>query len=334
MIAGLARLSAAFGLALAGLVAGAALAQSTAQQAPRPFAVRPGFENAKQSEFQRVVSPNWISYRYAWRQPDGKPERIEFALERASVERLRDAFQGYDPARQRDFAYLAAQQAASRAAPGVTLQIERKGAELAVRAKGADETAMRREMERVQAAWKQGAADYLVQNGFAQRPGNVVEVDLLRFVGEYVSVMRPLAQAFAQKTRGLDDRASVEMVLSFFQSIPYQDFEPPRGKGYRTPVGLIEVNAGDCDTKTVAFAATLRALRPEMGIALIMLDRHVLAAAELAAAQGEATLRLGRKMHLFMEPVGPALLPIGKIGEASHREIGAKRFRALAVPTS
>lgn len=304
-----------------------------AQEAPRPFAVRPGFENAKQAEFQRSVGDRRVVYRYAWRQPDGTPERIDFAFDRATVEGLRDAFQGYDPVRQKDHAYRAALDAASRTPPGIALRLQRSGDDIEIQAEGTDETLMRREMARVQATWKRAAEDYVTESGLIHRPGNVVEVDLLRFATEYVDVMRPLALAFARRTQGLDDRTAVEILLGFFQSIPYQDIEPPRGRGFRTPVGLIEANGGDCDTKAVAFAATLRAMRPTMGIAFVMLEHHVLAAVELPEAAGEYLLRLDRRAHLFVEPVGPGLLPIGHVGEDSYREIAAKRFRVLSLPT-
>jgi hypothetical protein len=326
----------ALGFALAALLAGAACADAQAQAArpdgPRPFAVRPGFENARQSEFLRTPTASHVHYRYAWTQPDGTPETIAFAFERATVERLRDAFEGFDPARLGDAAYGAAVEAAKRARADVRLSLRRSARGIEVEAEGTNETAMRGELARVQDAWTRAKTEALAKAGMIERAPNVVEVDLLRQVGDYVSVMRPLAEAFAARTRGLDDRHVVELLLGFFQSIPYQDIEPPRGRGFRTPIGLIEANGGDCDTKSVAFAATLRALRPGLGLALVAIEHHVLAAAELPPAGGEYWLRLSGRTFLFMEPVGPGLLPIGRVGQETRKEVAAGRYRVLVVP--
>jgi hypothetical protein len=80
---------------------------------------------------------------------------------------------------------------------------------------------------------------------------------------------------------------------------------------------MLAENRGDCDTKSVAFAALAHLLFPKVPSALVLVPEHALLALGLAPEPGDRVVRLQGRDWVLTEPVGPDTPPVGQIGEDS-----------------
>lgn len=104
------------------------------------------------------------------------------------------------------------------------------------------------------------------------------------------------------------DRRLLEVVLAFLQEIPYE--VPPNSAGRTRTLGLYvptEVlvgNHGDCDSKSVTFAALWR--RIDVPLILVRVPGHMLLGVAVRPGPGERFVRLGNRYFVLCEVAGPA----------------------------
>lgn len=174
--------------------------------------------------------------------------------------------------------------------------------------------------------------DYLKQRGYifidpTVNPRTIVP-DYKRIAHESVLPLKPLANAIhtlAEDTNSPELRAKIRYLLAFFQTIPYdqlQDRRTSNGAGFAYPATLLANNRGDCDTKSVAFAAAFHALFPDIEVVLIALPGHALLGLGIPAQTKEKTLNQAGKKYVLVEPTGPGLLNIGEPGKATQQQMG------------
>jgi len=115
---------------------------------------------------------------------------------------------------------------------------------------------------------------------------------------------------------GYNERQYIGLYLAFFQEIRYE--LPPdlqngkKTQGLYVPTEVLVNGHGDCDSKTLAFCAMMRAF----GVPLLVVDlpHHVLAAVETRPGPGQAFVRLGNRYFVLCEVAGPAKLYPGVEG--------------------
>ncbi len=149
----------------------------------------------------------------------------------------------------------------------------------------------------------------------------------------FTPLMLPVSLALARP--GDDPQKFLGRALVFFQAIPYSTLgtgnDAEGDLTYLTPLAVIDLNRGDCDSKSVALAATLKARYPPMGVILLLLPNHALMGVSLPAAPGQATYdHLGRR-YVLMEPAGPARSAVGCISEDSAKALKKRELRQLLV---
>lgn len=154
--------------------------------------------------------------------------------------------------------------------------------------------------------------------------------DYARIARESVEPLAPVAAALADSTRGRSRREVFDRLLLFLQTIPYDPLEDrATDAGFSLPLVVLADNRGDCDSKSVAFAAIAHRLYPELPIALVLVPGHALVALGFPAEAGDRTLRHGGRTWVLAEPVGPGAYPLGRIAEESER--GLKRVEAFVA---
>ena len=143
--------------------------------------------------------------------------------------------------------------------------------------------------------------------------------DYARIGEQALPGLAPVAQALGIQLQGLPLRAAVTQALAFIQTIPYDPLEDrANDAGFLPPLAMLADNRGDCDTKSVAFAALVHLLFPKVPSALILVPRHALLALGLDPAPGDRLIRYQGRDWVLAEPVGPSTPPVGQIGEESR----------------
>jgi hypothetical protein len=147
----------------------------------------------------------------------------------------------------------------------------------------------------------------------------LISIDYARITEAYISKMTNVAKAFQAKNNPnmYDTRSVVNDIIEFYQSIPYDTLLEDRGAGFSTPLRLLHENKGDCDTKLVAIAATLKALYPNMQIIAIVLPKHVLIGMKIPYTREDLKMMHKGEPYVLAETAGPGLLPLGEIAEES-----------------
>jgi hypothetical protein len=130
--------------------------------------------------------------------------------------------------------------------------------------------------------------------------------------------LAPLAQALGDQVRGLPTRAALTRVLAFVQTIPFDPLKDRhKDPGLLPPLVMLAENRGDCDTKSLAFAALAHLLFPEVPSALILVPDHAVLALGLPTEPGDRVVNFQDRDWVLSEPVGPATPPVGEIGPDS-----------------
>lgn len=231
---------------------------------------------------------------------------------RVSVDGIRSQRQQRDVQAALDAAMRRVSSSQERRAAEAQARMRQRQAALSQDLRGAIEAAERRV-----AVFR---AQYLSERAYAElSPGTLIP-DYARVARESVPVVAPLVAAFRAALGGVDARAALDPLLAFFQTIPYDRLESRAsgGAGFAYPVALFARNRGDCDTKSVAFASVFSQLYPGVPVVMVMLRDHALIGLGLPARAGERTVVADGQTYLLVEPVGPALLPAGAVGDQSR----------------
>ncbi len=186
--------------------------------------------------------------------------------------------------------------------------------------------AMKQAMKGAKAAAEKGADQWLAANGFMRADKTTIMVDYTRIVSEYTEEVTPVAIALGGGEVQADNAASVRKylnrALSFVQSIPYER-RGAGGKdaGYRRPLSLLARNKGDCDGKASLSLALVRAVLPDLPVAVVLIPNHAFVAVGIAAEPGELHFKREGQVFVVAEPVGPAVVGLGKASGKSKSRV-------------
>jgi hypothetical protein len=174
-------------------------------------------------------------------------------------------------------------------------------------------------------------AAYYEERRYRLHDDRSLRPDYARIARESVEPLAPVAAALAAATRGRSRREVIDRLLLFLQTIPYDPLEDrATDAGFALPLAVLAGNRGDCDSKSVTFAALLHRLYPDLPIALILVPGHALVALGLSPEGGDRrTIRYAGRTWVLGEPVGPGAYPLGRIAEESAS--GLDRVEALVA---
>jgi hypothetical protein len=164
---------------------------------------------------------------------------------------------------------------------------------------------------------------------------DLLRVDYRRVARQAARRLSPLAEAIGQRA-GADARDRLAYALAFLQTIPYDRLtgrDAADGTGFATPVEMLHLNRGDCDSKATALAALMRRLAPEVRTALILLPGHAVLAADIPSRPGDRVLKLRGERFVLMEPAGPAVVPVGQIAPDSRDALDRGEIQSVVWMT-
>ncbi len=172
------------------------------------------------------------------------------------------------------------------------------------------------------------ASHYLIRD---DRLG-FVRLNYAAIAGEYAERLDVLSNIFLRASS--DRREQLAFALRFFQSIPYDELltrDREGIAGFVSPYALIDLNKGDCDTKTTAMAAVLGAMWPDVTTVMVLIPEHAFLGLAIPPREGDAAITVGGTTYVLVEPVGPGLFPIGHISPRSSQAIDSDAVESLVL---
>ncbi|NHE58976.1 hypothetical protein [Cyclobacterium plantarum] len=168
----------------------------------------------------------------------------------------------------------------------------------------------------------------VMQQGMFRRFDNYLKADYDAIVGYYAPVFgKPIAELIRAQLRAMDkdNRLNrIEMAMKFVQDIPYgvpKDRKAGLHRGgIHTPPEVLISGYGDCDSKTLLFAAILSYLIDPEDILFFLQDNHVLAfvAVDGHNPGGTFLIENGRRYYMA-ETVGPGRRRLGESARGDQR---------------
>jgi hypothetical protein len=198
-----------------------------------------------------------------------------------------------------------------------------------------DKATFDREISTMQALRKKAMDTYIEANLYTKVSDTSIMPDHKRIAHMYIPRMRYAAEALVRASPSRDPRDVINTVLSFLQTIPYdilEDRTTSNGAGYVTPINLLTNNRGDCDSKAVAMAAILRNLYPRLRIVMVYIPGHAFIGLNMPPQADDVALQIGNVRFVLAEPVGPSLMPVGKIAPDSYADLKKHQFSYQEVP--
>ena len=182
---------------------------------------------------------------------------------------------------------------------------------------GVDEE-IRAKLEAIQDRMQTFELDYLGERLYQLDDSGGILPNYAHLAKDALPGLAPLAKTLGAQVRGLPLRDALTRVLGFIQTIPYDPLEDrAKDPGLLPPLVMLAENRGDCDTKSVAFAALAHLLYPKVSSALILVPGHALLALRLDTKPGDRVVQFQGRDWVLVEPVGPDTPPVGQIGEDS-----------------
>ncbi len=169
-------------------------------------------------------------------------------------------------------------------------------------------------------------ATYYSGHGLVLVHGHDILPDYGRAALHFVPGLQPLANALAALVPHGSDRDTVGLALAFIQNIPYDHaVATGYGSAFQVPPVLLVQNKGVCDSKSVAMASLVATLLPRVPMVIVIVrgfPGHAFLGVGLPVQPGERILHRDGRDYVLMEPVGPALMPIGRVSEAASVGLG------------
>lgn len=290
---------------------------------------------ADQNRWQTARVGNMTQFTYQYDDFSGRARQLSFMLNTRQLNAGSSQFQTFDQDTMENYTmeylqYYAAQM------PGVSVSVDKIGDAISFHVLGPNEQAVQQTLAVMKARNDEAQDQYLQSKYFIKdTTGKYIMPDHIRIALDYVAPMRPVAKAVSGAAAEKGPRGFLNETLNFLQSIPFdtlQDRTTSNGSGFATPYGLLGMNKGDCDTKSVAMIAMARALYPNMPIAMIYTTNHAFVGFGVPAASGDRILTIDRKVLVLAEPAGPGLFRLGRVGHESNADLDRNYFSYVMVP--
>lgn len=287
-------------------------------------------------EMQQERDGELLRYHYSWQDPKRKQQQLVFAVPADGEQGVR--YRSYRP----EMASAEVRQALLKTAASfegielVTLGAPSEG-RFQLRG-GSDE-----ERQAAQAALDKVSGDIRQKflSGHQQAEIHLpngehgVIPDHLYYINASLPAFATMAGELRQRFKGPDPRPLIEYLLPWVQSLPYvamaNRFANPTLE-FRPPLAVLQQHGGDCDSKAALMATILRAVHPDLPLAMVYLPEHAMLAVQLPHASGERYVNLQGRRMLLVDVVGPAMLPIGTVGERSGTLLSAGSYALREVP--
>lgn len=287
---------------------------------------------ARKSGLERVVDAQW-------KDPKGE-HRLRFAFAENDIVQAAREFQLFDNKEAETRAFWVMQSAAAQYNSEARLvQVIPQAGGVTISTHGFEKDDVDRIVSDLEKVRDKAYADYIYSKFYMSIDKDHLMPDHKRIALRYAKAMAPLAQAvrLGMKGEGLGHgpRETINYVLHFYQSIPYDmllDRYTSNGAGFETPYTVIIGNKGDCESKSVALAATLRALYPTLRLTLVYVPEHTFLGIGVPMADGDFVMERQGVRYVLADPTGPAFLELGQVSDKALANLKRGDFSYQEIP--
>lgn len=215
------------------------------------------------------------------------------------------------------------------------IKVKRVRSGFELEAEGSSEILVKQAMRELKKVSQSAMDEYVETNYYKYMNEVSIRPDHARIAHKYVQLMRPVAEAIAEKVNSKNPRDVVNYALSFMQSIPYDVLKSryfSNGAGFQVPYGLLMGNKGDCDTKSVALAAILRNFYPRLRMIMVYVPGHAFVGMAFPKASGDKAISFGGTSFILAEPVGPNQSPLGIVSPRSLEKLSERNYTYEEIP--
>lgn len=271
---------------------------------------------AEQGAFAVDKSVDEWRFEVAWTDASGRDRQVDYSMPAALIEsdlavplrfQVRDA----------NAAIVQAINDYGNATKGVQIKAVQRGKKVAISGRARSRKAMKKAKSDLKVVQRRAERRYLKANGFTKLKGRIIP-NHAQYAQRYAERVEPLAVALGSAE--LKRRAFAKRALSFVQSIPYEQGRNGRDKGFRLPLSVLARNKGDCDSKATLYLALMKAAHPSLDSVFVYIKGHAFVGLGLRPAAKDVTFEAAGRTWVLVEPVGPALSPIGQGARRSERK--------------
>jgi hypothetical protein len=288
---------------------------------------------SQQLSFNKSKRNKEMYFNYTWSDHQEKTSDISFSLPFSQLNKQNH--KKFIPNLAQQYVYVEMHKAAKKIDPKeARVHIQRRGQDIHIHVTSRSNQLLDK-WQRSMNQGQQKALDQYLQdnyyNHFRSYLGQkAIKPDHLRYISENTVALLPVAQAMYETLpTNSKTRAFIHLVLSWVQSIPYNELKnrlTSNGAGYLPPLSVIANNQGDCDSKTVLMASLVRSLFPDVKMTMVFLPNHALLGIALPFRKNGQTLNIDGMDYLLMEPTGPSKIPLGEISNRSAQYIAGNMY--------
>ena len=292
--------------------------------------------HASQSSFTKKAYDSDIAFDYKWLNHQKEIKKLNFRIPYTAIKSSSNDFTPYTNRAANNYVYETVKR--YKATPGVTLKITKnKSGGISVKANGPNKQVLENELKNISQIKEKAQSDYMKENNYTYLKNDTIIPDHVRIANAHGSKIMPLTRAISRDIQLSNKRDTINYVLSFFQSIPYDKLisrDTSSGSGFSTPMNLIANNRGDCDSKSTAIVSALTNLYPQLEMLMIYVPDHAFIGIAMQPQANDISLTIKGKSYVLAEPVGPALLPVGSISPSSLSAIKKKDYIYKEIQTT
>ncbi len=161
--------------------------------------------------------------------------------------------------------------------------------------------------------------EFLALRRYRRLPDGRLAPDHVRIASEAVEDVRPLAMSLGPTRRS--DREYAEVALGFVQTLPYERGSFGRDRGFQAPLAVLARNRGDCDSKATLYLSLLLGAKPDLGVAMVLMEGHAVVAVDLAPGPEDASIEIEGRRWSLAEAVGPGEMVVGRVSRATRQRM-------------
>jgi len=287
---------------------------------------------------QLAFSKDGLSYHYQWLQKSDKQKHLlSFSLTKKSFKLSK--FLNYLPKNAQRYVERKLKRHTKTYDPkSVQFKFTRSNGHLSMEMKSSDYELLEKVQRDFAKLQVESELEYLKLNHYQYFSNSYgergVKPDHLRIIKESQSSLVPVSNALTVMAKGKRQRYLLELILSFIQSIPYDQLKSRdglRGAGFVPPVSLISENKGDCDSKATLMLTLLKNIYPNTAMALIFVPEHAFIALNVGAKKTDRTIVLGGVVFVVADPTGPSQIDFGQVSKKSahYLDSGLMQYELL-----
>lgn len=294
---------------------------------------------AEQITYNKEKQQTTFSFSYSWHDSYSQTQNLQFSLPANAFSR--QVHKRFVNQLAQQYVYIELHKAARLIDPKeARVSINKDTQGIQIRVKSRSEQLLQKWQAAMQQSEKDAFNQYLNDHYYSRFTSylgqEAIKPDHLRYISENKLPLLPVAQAIYENlAQNSETRAYVNVLLSWIQSIPYNPLESrlsSNGAGFLPPLAVIESNQGDCDSKSVLMASLIRSLLPDVKMVMIYLPNHALLGISLPYRTNEKTFTIEETPYLLMEPTGPAIMPLGMVGNDSNADIVNGLYSYESIP--